>query len=138
MPSSISTLELFRLFISFEDDSGSEAYRYLFYLFRIAYLIIEAKAFIPTVVEGKKSFMVAYKLLRSIPEVEGQLKLLSKLAPKMVQHKRKYLNQLSSTEAILSATISDFVPNIGFAHKKMKNNPPQISWSFFLIFSKPP
>ena len=127
----ISTLELFRLFISFEDDSGSEGYRYLFYLFRIAYLIIEAKAFIPTVVEGKKSFMVAYKLLRSIPEVEGQLKLLSKLAPKMVQHKRKYLNQLSSTEAILSATISDFVPNIGFAHKKMKNNPPQISWSFF-------
>jgi hypothetical protein len=47
----ISTLELFRRFISFEDDSGSEAYHYLFYLFRIAYLIIEAKAFIPTVVQ---------------------------------------------------------------------------------------
>ncbi len=34
-------------------------------------------------------------------------------------------------ETIISATISDFVANIGFMHKRQKNNPPEISWSFF-------
>ncbi len=127
----ISTLELFKLFISFEDDNGSESYRFLFYLFRIAYLMIESKSFIPAVVEGKKSFFIVYRLLHSIPEVQKQLNGLSLFAPKMVKYKKKYLNQLSSTETILSAIISDFVNNMNFWHKKQKNNPPKVSWSFF-------
>jgi SNF2 family DNA or RNA helicase/uncharacterized Zn finger protein len=127
----ISTLELFRLFISFEDDSGSESYRFLFYLFRIAYLMIEAKSFIPTVIENKKSFLIAYRVLHSIPEVQQQLNSVAKIAPKMVKYKKSYIDQISSTEAILSATISDFVSSMDFMHKKQKNNPPTITWSFF-------
>ncbi len=127
----ISTTELFRLFVSFEDDSGSESYRFLFYLFRIAYLMIESKSFIPAVVKNQKSFFVVYRLIHSIPEVQKQLNNLSLLAPKMVRHEKKYLDQLSSTEVTLSAIISDFVKNMHFVHKKQKNNPPEISLSFF-------
>ncbi len=127
----ISTLELFRLFISFEDDSGSESYHFLFYLFRVAYLSIEARAFIPAIIDNKKHFYIAYKLLRSIPEVQQQLNSLAKIAPKMVKYKKEYLNQSSATEAILSAIISDFVESMHFTHKKQKNNPPKVSFSFF-------
>ncbi len=127
----ISIMDLFRLFISFEDDNGSASYHFLFYLFRVAYLSIDAKAFIPSVVENKKSFFIAYKLLRSIPEVQEQLNSLSKIAPKMVKYKRKYIDTISSTEAILSATISNFVISMDFSHKKLKNNPPAISYTFF-------
>jgi len=128
---SISTTELFRLFISFEDDSGSQSYRFLFYLFRIAYLMIEAKVFVPTVIENKKNFLIAYKPLLSIPEMQQQMNSLAKLAPKMLRYKKKYIDQISSTEAMLSAIISDFVTGMDFMHKKQKNNPPKISGSFF-------
>ena len=127
----ISTIELFRLFLSFEDDSGSRSYRYLFYLFRAAYLMIESRAFIPMVIENKKGFHIAYKPLRSIPEVQQQLNALAKSAPKMVKHHKQYLDQISSTEAILSTAMSEFVLQMEFMHKKLKNNPPDISRSFF-------
>jgi len=127
----ISTLELFKLFISFDEDSGSDGYRYLFYLFRIVYLLIESKAFVPAVLEDTKSFHIVYRVLSSVPEIKQQLENLAKLAPKMVQQKKSYLNQSSSTEAILSATISDFVANMEFMHKKQKNNPPKVTASFF-------
>jgi SNF2 family DNA or RNA helicase len=131
MSITISTLELFKLFISFEDEYGSEDYHYLFYLFRITYLMIEARAFIPTVIEDKNSFVIAYKSLCSIPEVEKQLNLLAKLSPKIAKYKKEYLNQSSSTKAIISAVISDFVKSMSFSHKRLKNNPPKISLSFF-------
>ena len=127
----ISTNELFKLFISFEEDNGSERYRFLFYLFRIAYLMIEAKTFIPVLIENKKSFSICYRVLHSIPEVQEQLTALADIAPKMVKYNKGYIDQISSTEAILSATISDFVADMEFMHKKQKNNPPDITWSFF-------
>ena len=127
----ISPSELFKLFISFEDDSGSESYHFLFYLFRIAYLMIEAKTFIPAVIENKKSFSIVYRVLNSIPEVQQQVNSLTKIAPKILQYKKKYIDQASSTEALLSVIISDFVSNMGFMHKKQKNNPPTITSSFF-------
>ena len=127
----ISTNELFKLFISFEEDNGSESYRFLFYLFRIAYLMIEAKTFIPALIENKKSFSICYRVLHSIPEVQEQLTALADIAPKMVKYNKGYIDQISSTEAILSATISDFVADMEFMHKKQKNNPPDITWSFF-------
>jgi len=127
----ISTQTLFSLFLSFKDSEGSESYSYLFYLFRVVYMMIEAKAFVPAVVESEKGFLIAYKVLYAIPEVKQQMGALSRLAPKMLQYKNVYLNQSSTTEAILSATISDFVAGMAFEHKKQKNNPPKISASFF-------
>lgn len=127
----LSTNELFRLFISFEDESGSEGYRFLFYLFRVAYMMIESKSFIPAVIENRKSFSIVYKVLRSIPEIEQQIEILASIAPKITKYKSKYIDQRSSVEAILSATISDFVVAMQFMHKKQKNNPPAITDTFF-------
>ncbi|MEA3455904.1 MAG: DEAD/DEAH box helicase, partial [Campylobacterota bacterium] len=127
----VSALLLFRFFISFEDDSGSQSYRYLFYLFRVAYLMIESRAFIPMVIEEKKSFHIAYRSLRSIPEMQRQLSALAKTAPKMAKHQKHYLDQISSTEAILSVVMSKFVLSMDFMHKRLKSNPPAISLSFF-------
>lgn len=128
---SLDIVELFRLFISFEDDSGSQSYRFLFHLFRVAYLMIEAKAFIPTVIEEKKSFFIVYRPLHSIPQVQEQLRSLSRLAPKIVKYKKNSLDQISSTEAILSAVISDFATGMEFIHRRQNNNPPAITWTFF-------
>jgi len=128
---SISTQTLFSLFVSFKDGEGIQGYDYLFYLFRVAYMMIEAKAFVPAVVESEKGFLIVYKVLGAIPEVKQQIFALSQLAPKMLQYDGTYLSQRSTTEAILSASMSDFVASMAFEHKKQKNNPPQISASFF-------
>lgn len=127
----LDIVELFRLFISFEEDSGSQSYRFLFHLFRVAYLMIEAKAFVPAVIEEKKSFFIVYRPLHSIPQVQEQLYTLSKMAPKIVKYKKNYFDQISSTEALLSAVISDFATGMGFIHRKQNNNPPVITWTFF-------
>jgi len=126
-----STGELFRLFLSFEDDTGSRSYRFLFYLFRVLYLLIEARGFIPTIVENQKSFSIAYRVLTSIPEIEQTISSLSKIAPKIAKYRGEYIDQNSSIEAISSAVISDFVLSMDFMHRRAKNNPPQISQSFF-------
>ncbi|HFS82579.1 MAG TPA: DEAD/DEAH box helicase [Epsilonproteobacteria bacterium] len=127
----IAPLTLARLFLSFEDTNGSPGYRYLFFLFRVAYLMIASKAFIPMVIEEKKKLIIAYRPLHSIPEVRKQLSELSGLAPKIAKAKREHLDQSSATESILSAVMSDFVLQMKFRHKKLKNNPPDISLSFF-------
>ena len=127
----LPTIDLFRLFLSFEESSGSSGYRYLFYLFRAAYLMIESRTFIPMVIDDKKAFHIAYRPLASIPEMRRQINELSKTAPQITKYRDSYLDQKSATEAILSTVASEFVLHMGFMHKKLKNNPPAISRSFF-------
>jgi len=57
----ITPTQLFSLFVSFEDDKGSDIYRYLFYLYRVAYILVQNSAFIPSVYEGKDFFKIFYK-----------------------------------------------------------------------------
>jgi len=127
----MSTNKLFNLFVSFEDDTGSGSYTYLFYLFRVAYILLEKSGFIPAVVESKNDLSIVYKPLESISSIYEQLNSLSFIAPKMVMLDKKYLSQRSGTSFLISAIISDFVPLMGFMHKKQKNNPPAISYTFF-------
>jgi len=127
----LSTTLLFRLFLSFKEGKGSTSYRFLFYLFRVAYLMIESKSFIPAVIDEEKRFSIVYKVLSSVPEVRQQLNVLAKQTPKMVLYKKDYLDPMSSVQAMLCAIVSDFVKGMAFSHKKQKNNPPKISSSFF-------
>ncbi len=127
----LKTQTMFNLFISFEDDHGSASYKYLFYLFRVAYILLEKNGFIPAVMEGKNELNIIYKPLESISSVNEQLNSLSLIAPKMVLLDKKYLTQRSGTTFLLSAILSDFVPLMKFMHKKQKNNPPAISYTFF-------
>ncbi len=122
---------LFNLFVSSEDDSGSQSYKYLFYLFRVAYILIEKSGFIPAVIEHENYIQIIYKPLLSIKNIEKQIDTLSSLSPIIAKVDKKFLSPKSGTNYILSAVLSDFVPHLGFMHKKQKANPPALSYSFF-------
>ena len=127
----MTPVKLFNLFISFEDDNGSAEYRYLFYLYRIAYILLQNSCFIPAVYESKDSFKIFYKPLFSLEIVKKQIGNLAKIAPSLVTFKNQILTQKSQTDLLLSLILTDFVPNLNFMHKKLKNNPPPISHAFF-------
>ena len=127
----ITPTKLFNLFISFEDDNGSAEYRYLFYLYRIAYIFLKNSCFIPSVYESKDTLQIFYKPLLSLESVNSQIELLSNIAPDIALFEEKQLTKQSQTELLLSVVLTDFVANLGFMHKKLKNNPPKISYAFF-------
>jgi SNF2 family DNA or RNA helicase/uncharacterized Zn finger protein len=127
----ISPTQLFTLFISFEDDKGSDIYRYLFYLYRVAYILVQSSAFIPSVYEERDFFKIFYKPIFSLEIIKEQLKYLSNIAPSLATFEKKELTQLSQTQLLLTVILSDIVPHFQFMHKKLKNNPPLISSSFF-------
>lgn len=127
----ITPTKLFNLFISFEDEHGSIEYRYLFNLFRVAYIFLKNSCFIPSVYDTKNTFEIFYKPLLSLESVNTQVDSLSNIAPDIATFENKYLTKKSQTELLLSSVLTDFVPNLGFMHKKQKNNPPQISYTFF-------
>ncbi len=127
----ITPTQFFKLFISFEDDNGSDAYHYLFYLYRVAYILLQSSAFIPSVYEEKEFFKIFYKPILSLEIIKEQLKHLSNIAPTLATFEKKELTQLSQTQLLLSVVLSDIVPHFHFMHKKLKNNPPLISSIFF-------
>jgi SNF2 family DNA or RNA helicase/uncharacterized Zn finger protein len=127
----IFPIDLFALFISFDDDSGSSSYKYLFYLFRVAYMTIENSGYIPAVVEMDQFIRIIYKPLISINLIKTQVDNLASAYPMIANINDKYLDNLSGTNYILSSVLTNFVSNLGFMHKKQKENPPAISLSFF-------
>ena len=127
----ITPTQLFGLFISFEDDKGSDLYRYLFYLYRVAYILVQNSAFIPSVYEEKEFFKIFYKPIFSLEIIKEQLRHLSNIAPSLALFEKKEVTRLCQTELLLLVVLSDIVPHFNFIHKKLKNNPPLISSSFF-------
>jgi SNF2 family DNA or RNA helicase/uncharacterized Zn finger protein len=127
----ITPTNLFNLFISFEDDFGSDEYKYMFHLYQIAYIFLKNSCFIPCVYEDKKNLQIFYKPLLSLESTAKQIEFLSNIAPVMVKFQKRHLTQKSQTELLLSVILTDFVPNLNFMHKKQKNNPPEISHTFF-------
>ena len=127
----ITPTQLFGLFISFEDDKGSDLYRYLFYLYRVAYILVQNSAFIPSVYEQKEFFKIFYKPIFSLEIIKEQLRHLSNIAPSLALFEKKEVTRLCQTELLLLVVLSDIVPHFNFMHKKLKNNPPLVSSSFF-------
>ncbi len=127
----IRPTQLFNLFISCEDDKGSREYQYLFYLFRVAYILLSNSCFIPAVYESKKSLKIFYKPLFSLEIVNKQIEKLANLSADIALFKNRYLSEKSQTELLLSIVFNDFVPHLNFMHKAQKNNPPTISYAFF-------
>jgi SNF2 family DNA or RNA helicase/uncharacterized Zn finger protein len=127
----IEPITLFNLFASFEDDNGSSSYKYLFYLFRVAYILIENSGFIPAVVEDDGHMEIIYKPLQCIESIAKQIEILSQSSPIIANINDKYLDANSGTNYILSAILTAFVPKLKFMHKQEKNNPPLISLTFF-------
>lgn len=123
--------ECARFFIAFKDDDGGEEYKFLYYLFRFAYMIIEANAFIPDVDAGKKDFRILYKPLFSIEKIRETIENLSHLSPSMVEVSKQHVERKSSTELILIAFLTEYVEKFNYMHSFLKNNPPDISRAFF-------
>ena len=123
--------DLFELFLSFEDDKGSLSYWCLFYLFRVAYGLIDKKGFLPAVVEDKEGIYVIYKPLECMTVIREQIEHLSVFCWDMCQIEEEFLDGLSASRMMISTLISHFVVGMEFMHKKQKNNPPKISYSFF-------
>lgn len=127
----ISPTELFKLFVSFEDDLGANDYTYLFYLYRVAYILVQNSGFLPAVMEDKRHINIVYKPLLSVEAIKKQVEILSTISTPLCKLDEKNLSQFSQTNFILSVVLSDFVPHLDFMHKKQKQNPPLISKSFF-------
>lgn len=127
----IKPTALFNLFISFDDEFGSDSYKYLFYLFRVASILIENSGFIPSVAKVDHYISILYKPLLCVQTIKEQIEILSKSAPSIVSVNNKFLTPLSATTYILSAVLTDFVANLNFMHKQQKNNPPLLSLCFF-------
>lgn len=73
----ISPTELFKLFVSFEDDLGENDYTYLFYLYRVAYILVQNSGFLPAVMEDKRHINIVYKPLLSVEAIKKQVEILS-------------------------------------------------------------
>jgi len=129
----ISVTGMARLFLSFDDDSGSHEYRLLYYLFRAAYLMGEANGFIPCVVETGKGFCVAYRSLSSVPDIKKQTDLLSAASPVFAGFKKskEYFSTDTGVDFILTAFFTEYTDSLNFMHKERKQNPPEISKVFF-------
>lgn len=127
----IAPTKLFNLFISFEDDGGSDEYHYLFYLYRVTYIFLKNSCFIPSVYDANGTLQIFYKPLLSLESVSKQVESLSNIAPDMTIFEKKTLIKKSQIELLLCVILTHFVPNLGFMHKKQKNNPPAISHAFF-------
>ena len=127
----IESIRLFELFLSFEDDHGSAEYRYLFFLYRVAYIILQKRAFIPAVYETKRALKIVYKPLFTLEVLKAQIETLAKIAPPVATLNDKRLTQASQTKMLLAFVLSDTIPHFDFMHRKRKSNPPPISYAFF-------
>ncbi len=127
----ISPVNMFLLFLSFDEDLGSEAYRYLYYLFRVSYMLIESGGFVPAVLPMTTQYKIIYRPLTTIPEIRQEIDILSGLMPKMALYTTKYLSQKSGTELMLISVFTEFVVKMDFKHKRMPNRPPEVTYAFF-------
>lgn len=131
---SMSILDFTRLFLSFKSEEGGVHYRYFYGLCRVGYLLLNANSFIPSVIKekAKSRFFIAW-----IPFMSATLReQFEKMQPNMincVRHIQRgaFFDELSGAKMFLSALFSDYVFEMDFRHKKMQNNPPDISKAFF-------
>ena len=95
----IKLKDLFRLMLTMHESEGTDTYRYLFYLSRLAFLIIESDSFVPAVVEeGKRALSILYKPLENLPEVRHNMNSIASITPDSI-YRQQSLQPLSSYAA---------------------------------------
>ncbi|MBE0491297.1 MAG: DEAD/DEAH box helicase [Sulfurospirillum sp.] len=127
----LSPMELMNYCICFEQEEGSSAYRYFFYLARIVYILLQKSAFLPCVFLQEEQLRIFYKPFCSSEVVRKQFENLAEIAPHIVRIDGKKLDGFSESEFLAMVMLSDVMPYFAFMHKAQKNNPPQISHTFF-------
>ncbi len=120
----ISPIDLMNLFLAFNDEKGNSHYKYLFYLFRVAYLIIESGGFVCDVIDEGKQFFGIFKALSSPLSIQKQFNALNKITPQLAyfSDEKKMFDQTTTNEILLSSLISEYILLINFPLKKGRNN----------------
>ena len=120
----ISPTNLMNLFLAFDDESGNSYYRYLFYIFRVAYLIIESNGFILDIIDKESSFLGVFKPLTSPVSIQKQLHSLHDITPLIATffNEKKFFDETTTNEIILSSLISEYVLKIDFPLKRGRGN----------------
>lgn len=138
----------FQVFLRCTSDFGTSSYRYFYYAFRVALLLINSQAFVPDLLpisyaqaNGKiASFKIIWKPLFSCSIVAEQLNNLNNVFPPQTEEwnfesvarlGEKSLDGNSGTLHILTALLTNLIKKLEFCHKKLKNNPPKESQAFF-------
>jgi len=131
---SIGILDFARLFLSFKSEDGGAHYRYFYQLCRVGYLLLNANSFLPSVIKerAKSRFFIAWIPFESATLSEQ----FEKMQPNMVSCVRHiqrgaFFDEISGAKMFLSTLFSEYVFDMGFMHKKMRKNPPEISKVFF-------
>lgn len=132
---SVSLLTFITLFLSFRSEEGKGSYRYYHALARSFYLLLQANAFIPTVLKDpqRARFFIGWMPLLSPFSVSEQMERLGQNATPFVRfaNNDSFFDGKSGTLLFLSKAISDYVREMNFMHKRLFMNPPAISESFF-------
>lgn len=131
---SIHLLEFVKLFLSFKSEEGGFYYRYFYQLCRVGYLLLNSSSFIPSVIKekAKSRFFIGWIPLET-EDFKNQLELLSPFAISSVRHSQKgeFFDATSGAKMFLSGITTEYVKALQFMHKRSKDNPPDISKSFF-------
>ncbi|XP_028406807.1 uncharacterized protein LOC114529246 [Dendronephthya gigantea] len=153
---SLDLFTAFQVFLRCTSDFGTRSYRYFYYAFRVALLLINSQAYIPDVLPMSYSsdngkvllFKIIWKPLYSCSIILEQLKNLNDIFPlknenfsggsillevagKSSVRPKKSLDASSGTLHLLTALLTQLVRKMEFSHKKLKNNPPKESLTFF-------
>lgn len=133
----LTPIQLVNYFLAFESHSGNASFNFLYFLSRIIYLLIEANGFIFDVLKQGKVYYGITKPLLSPASVQKQLSLLEPITPSMVRYEGKPLAPASTSIAIMSAVLSQFVNALQFPMKKGSGD--RINRAVFdLVFSAAP
>ena len=131
---SLHLLQFMALFLSFRSEDGGYYYRYFYQLTRIAYLVINSSSFIPSVIKEKTKsrFFIGWIPLQT-QTLKDQFEVLNDFAISSVRHYQKgdFFDEITSSSMFMAGVCTDYVKALNFMHKQSKDNPPDISKSFF-------
>ncbi len=131
----LTLIEMVNLFLAFGSNSGNAQFNYLYFLSRIVYLLMQSNGFVFDLLKDKSSYYGIAKPLLSPSSVQKQLALLEEITPSIALFGNSPLDQKSSSIAIMSAVITQFVKALRFPMKKAAND--RINRAIFDLLFKP-
>ncbi len=113
----ITPLDMCKLFLNFSAPAEeNEIFNYLYYLSRVAYILIESGGFIPAVVEDKNQFFCIFKVLNSPLSIRKQLDILRQITPVFIKFDKeeRFFDEDSTNRFILASILTEFANRIDF------------------------
>jgi SNF2 family DNA or RNA helicase/uncharacterized Zn finger protein len=113
----ISPLNLCRLFLNFRNyKTDNKFYTYMYWLSRIAYLLIEANCFIPAVLKNEDDFFCVFRPPASPLSVRKQLSILKNITPEFAKFEddKNYFDDDTANIFLLSSIYTEYAAGVKF------------------------